>query len=236
MRPDSCFSRKGFILSLKDIDDYRKEKLLKAGKIVLVLIWAGIILICLVYRNSVSVDGILNYTPENPFLAAVVLLLLFALKSVSIVIYAGILYVVSGLIFPLPVAIPVNLCGSLIMLSLPYLIGKKTGTPVIKHIRTKYPKTEKLSELRKNNDVFFCFAARIMRIPSDVVSLYMGAIEVDYRKYMLGSILGTIPHTITYPIIGMNVSDIRSPQFILAVCAEVVYFCVTTALYIRYKK
>lgn len=189
MRPDSCFSRKGFILSLKDIDDYRKEKLLKAGKIVLVLIWAGIILICLVYRNSVSVDGILNYTPENPFLAAVVLLLLFALKSVSIVIYAGILYVVSGLIFPLPVAILVNLCGSL-----------------------------------------------IMRIPSDVVSLYMGAIEVDYRKYMLGSILGTIPHTITYPIIGMNVSDIRSPQFILAVCAEVVYFCVTTALYIRYKK
>lgn len=223
-------------MSSKFIDDSKKHKRLKVGKIVLVLIWVGIIMICVFNRKSISVDGILQYTPENPFLAGTVLLLLFALKSVSIVIYSGILYVVSGMIFPLPVAILMNLCGSLIMLSLPYMIGKKTGTAVIKHIRTKYPKTEKLHDLRKENDVFFCFVARIMRIPSDVISFYMGAVEVDYKKYLLGSMLGTIPHTITYPIMGMSVSDISSPQFIIALCAEVIYFGITTLLYIHYKK
>lgn len=222
-------------MSIKFTDD-RRKKLLKAGKIALVLIWAGIIAVCFMNRDSVSVEGILQYTPDNPFLAGLVLLLLFALKSVSIVIYSGILYVVSGILFPLPAAICINLLGSVIMLTLPYLIGRKTGTAVIRQIRAKYPKTEKLRDLRKKNDVFFCFIARIMRIPSDVVSLYMGAIEVDYKKYLLGSMLGTVPHTITYPIIGMNVSDISSPQFIGAVCAEVVYFAVTTILYFRYRK
>ena len=213
-----------------------QEEMIRAGKIVLALIWAGIIVICFVNRKSVSVDGILQYTPENPWLAAGAMLCLFALKSLSVVIYSGILYVVSGILFPIPAAITVNILGSVIMLSLPYLIGKKAGASIIKRIRDKYPKTEILHELRKKNDVFFCFTARIMRIPSDVVSLYMGAVQVDYRKYLLGSMLGTIPHTITYPIMGMSVSDISSPQFILAFCAEVIYFAVTAVIYVLYTK
>lgn len=223
-------------MSPKQMDDSRKSKMLKAGRVMLLLLWAAIILICFLNRKSVSVEGILQYTPDNPWLAAGGMLCLFALKSLTVVIYSGILYVVSGLLFPIPVAILVNLLGSVIMLSLPYLIGRKTGAAAVNTIRIKYPKTEKLRDLRQKNDVFFCLAARIIRIPSDVVSLYMGAVQVDYKKYLLGSMLGTIPHTITYPIMGMSVSDISSPQFILAFCAEVLYFSVTAIIYVIYTK
>lgn len=223
-------------MSFEQMDNCRKNKILKTGKIVLVVIWGSIVLICFLNRKAISVNGILQYTPENPWLAAGIMLCLFALKSLSVVIYSGILYVISGILFPVPIAIFVNLLGSMVMLSLPYLIGRKTGVSFIENIRTKYPKTEKLRDLRKKNDVLFCFAARIVRIPSDVVSLYMGAVQVDYKKYLLGSMLGTIPHTITYPIMGMSVSELSSPQFILAFCAEVIYFVVTAVVCTIYKK
>ncbi len=94
---------------------------MKTGKIVLVVIWGSIVLICFFNRKAISVNGILQYTPENPWFAA-------------------------------------------------------------------------------------------------------------------GSMLGTIPHTITYPIMGMSVSELSSPQFILAFCAEVIYFVVTAVVCTIYKK
>ena len=50
---------------------------------------------------------------------------LFAVKSVSVVIYSGLLFAVSGMIFPMKFAIAVNFCGAAIMVTLPWLIGKK---------------------------------------------------------------------------------------------------------------
>lgn len=113
---------------------------------------------------------------------------------------------------------------------------KKNRGPFIKSIQAKYPIIEKLRDLRKKNEVIFCFAARMMRIPGDIVSLYMGAAQVNYKKYLLGSILGAIPHTITYPIMGMSAFNLSSSQFILAFCAEVIYFLITTVIYTIYTR
>lgn len=218
------------------MDNCQKNRILKIGRIALAVIWGSIILVCLFYRKRISVNSILQYTPDNPWLAAGIMLCLFALKSLSVVLYSGILYVVSGILFPIPAAVFINLLGTVIMLTLPYLIGRKTGGPFIKSIQAKYPIIEKLRDLRKKNEVIFCFAARIMRIPGDIVSLYMGAAQVNYKKYLLGSILGAIPHTITYPIMGMSAFNLSSSQFILAFCAEVIYFLMTTVIYTIYTR
>ncbi|MGM9606081.1 MAG: TVP38/TMEM64 family protein [Oscillospiraceae bacterium] len=205
-------------------------------RVALLLVWVAIILACLLHRDDLTLEGILRYTPENLWAAAAAMLLLFALKSLSMVIYAGILYAASGILFPLPMAILVNLCGAAVMLSLPYFLGKKTGASAVDYIRTKYPKTQALHELRAKNDLVFSFAARIIRVPSDVASLYMGAVGVDYKKYLLGSMLGILPHTITYPIMGMSVKDIHSTQFVIALCAELAYIAVTAVIYGIYRK
>lgn len=45
-----------------------------------------------------------------------------------------------------------------------------------------------------------------------------------------------LPHTITYPIMGMSIRDIRSPQFMISLCAEIAYILVTSAVYTFYRK
>lgn len=214
----------------------QQKTLHTARNVVLGLIWVGIIVILFIHRKELSAEGIARYTPKNPWLAAIVMLALFALKSLSIVIYSGLLYAANGILFPLPVAIVLNLIGTVIMVSLPYLIGKRTGASAVDEIRAKYPKAEAIHDLRAKNDFLFAFLVRMARLPSDVASLYMGAVHVEYKKYLLGSLLGMLPHTITYPIIGMSIRDIRSPKFVISLCAELAYILITSAVYTVYRK
>lgn len=213
-----------------------QKTLRTARNIVLGLIWVGIITICFIYRKELSAEGIARYTPRNLWLAAIVMLALFALKSLSIVIYSGLLYAANGILFPLPVAIVLNLFGTVIMVSLPYRIGRRTGASAVDEIRKKYPKAESLHNMRAKNDFLFSFLVRMVRLPSDVASLYLGAVNVEYKKYLIGSLLGMLPHTITYPIMGMSIQNIHSPKFIISLCTEIVYILLTSVVYTFYRK
>lgn len=149
---------------------------------------------------------------------------LFAVKSASIFIYCGIIYVASGLLFPFPLAILADICGSIVMFSLPYLTGKRLGSDAVHFITTKYPKVEMIKKLRSNRDFKFTLIVRIISIvPLDLVSLYMGAVRVNYPQYLLGSTLAFIPTMILLTIMGQNAVDPGSPQFILAACFEALY-------------
>ena len=126
----------------KTIPKDNSLKWMNKGKVFLVIIWGIIILIFLIKRKDITIDGILNYTPQSPILAAFMMIGLFALKSLSIVIYSGILYVIDGILFPLPVAILMNICGSIVMVTLPYVIGKKVGARAAVYVVEKYPKAK----------------------------------------------------------------------------------------------
>ena len=119
----------------------QQQKTLRiARNVALGLIWIGIIVLLIIHRKELSAEEIARYTPKNPWLAVIVMLALFALKSLSIVIYSGLLYAANGILFPLPAAIVLNLIGTVIMLSLPYWIGRRNGASAVDEIRKNTPK------------------------------------------------------------------------------------------------
>ena len=85
--------------------DRSHDTLSKVLRIFGIAAWAGIMLFAVLHRGDFTLDGILSYTPENPLLAFAVLMALFALKSLTVVFYAGALYAAGGVLFPLPIAI-----------------------------------------------------------------------------------------------------------------------------------
>mgnify|MGYP002624690174 FL=1 len=208
-----------------------------AGKICFAAAWAAIILAAFLNRDKLTVDGILQFTPKNLWLAALVILGLFALKSISMVLYSGILFMADGILFPLPIAILVNVLGAAIMLSIPYLIGNRMGASAVAYIKGKYPKAEKLSAYRSGNDFLFAFILRIIGVvPCDIASLYMGAVQVAYPKYLLGGLLGILPAMILYPIMGMGIKDIHAPQFWIALSIKVLLMCGAAAGRLLYRR
>ena len=99
----------------------------KAFQIIALMIWASIVLYALLHRDEITLETVLNYTPDKPFLAALVMLGLFALKSILLVIYSGLLYAASGIVLPLPLAILVNIFGTFVMVAVHYVPAHRIG-------------------------------------------------------------------------------------------------------------
>lgn len=219
----------------KDILSPPEQRRLWLARCLLGAVWIAIIVICLLHKEDFTLEGILSYTPQQPILAAAVLWGLFAVKSLSIFLYSGLLYAASGVLFPLPAAIVVNVVGTAVMVSIPYWLGKKLGSQAVQYILHRWPKSVMLRDLRSGSDFFFVLIVRLLGILSaDVVSAYMGAIGVRYRDYLPACLLGFLSTCILFPIMGMSLSDIRSPQFLIAASiqlAEMLASCITFHFY-----
>ena len=192
-------------------------------KIIILCVWLLILGTCLLYRDRFSMEGVLQISPQNTLLAELFMMALFALKSMSIFFFSGILFAVNGILFPLPAAIGLNIIGVGIMVSLPYWIGRTAGKGIVDRIVCKYPKIELIRNAQTDHEFTLSFVTRIINVlPSDILSLYMGAVGIGYTKYLAGSILGMLVPIITYPIMGMNIRNPGSPAFIVSVCIHVV--------------
>ena len=192
-------------------------------RVVPILFWVGLIVLCLIYKDRITVESIVNYTPENPVLAAGIIIGLFAFKSLTFFLFSGILYAVSGILFPLPAALLVNSIGVAVMASIPYWIGRKNGQNMLVQLCEKYPKLEMLRSLPNRNGFFVSFLIRLLGcLPLDVVSMYLGASGIRYNRYVLGSVLGLLPQMAAYTVMGMSSDDITSPAFVISLCCEIV--------------
>lgn len=61
----------------------RKIPAIPIQKVVVFLIWIGVLAVLFTHRNELTADGIASLVPRNLFLAALVMLGLFVLKSLS---------------------------------------------------------------------------------------------------------------------------------------------------------
>lgn len=187
--------------------------------------------------DNISVEAIIEFTPENKLTAAVIMMLLFALKSMSVVIHSGILFAALGIMFELPVALPLAVLGSAVVATVPYFIGRKLGEGQIEKIEKKYPKLSIVKEMRTSNDFLFVFLVRLTGIlPYDIESLYMGAAGLKYKKYLFSSVLGMLQLSVPMTVIGSSVNDPTSPVFITAAVVQIslnIISVVCLFLYVR---
>jgi len=205
-------------------------------KIIGACLWFVVVLFCLVYHNKITVETVLNIIPHNSWIAALVIIALFALKSISIFIYSGLLYAVSGILFSPPIALLINLVGTAVMFTIPYLMGRAGGANGMEKLAQKYPKVSLLQGFPLESKFFLSFIARIIGIlPIDVVSLYMGTVRANFVQYLLGSIFGMAFSVTTFTIMGMEVRDPASPLFITAVIIEISINLLSLFAYCLYK-
>ena len=184
-------------------------------------------IIILVNRNRITIDSIINFTPSNLVLAAFVMLLLFALKTMSVFFFSGILYTASGLMFDLPMAMLVNALGLIVMISEGYFMGKVFGSDLVGNVAEKYPKINSILHLEDKRPFLFTLLLRMMKLlPFDPGSIYMGASRAKFVPYAAASFISAVPDLILYAVVGGGISSL-SPSMI--VVAAVIYGCITVA-------
>lgn len=208
--------------SKEQTEKQKSEKELgkKTRKIVpLVAVILMALIISVVIKKSgepLSVKTILKYTPENTVLAAIVLVLFFALKSLTVVLPLSVLYLSSGILFSQVTAVMVSMVGLATTITIPYWIGRYSGEEMIQDICAKYPKAQQVAGYQNENTFFACFITRIVGfLPGDIVSLYFGACGVKFSTYLTAGVCGSLLSIITTTLLGSKLSNPFSVEFIL---------------------
>lgn len=190
-----------------------------------------------VHTRDFSIDKLLTYTPQSPFLAAFFLFGLYALKSISVVFPIILLQIASGFLFPAPIALLVNLIGAVIDFALPYFLGKFTGAEAAEKKISKNPNLIRLFEKQHKHEFFLTFFLRVIScLPSDLVSMYLGALKFKFDRYLVASMLGALPGIIPATFMGQSITDPLSPQFITALSITIICSILSFVIYYFYTK
>lgn len=213
-----------------------KKRRLSPGKLLLQWMPAVAILLFFLlgirYRSYFSLDFLLTQVPKQVLPAIGFLLILFALKSLSIVFPILVIYALSGILFSPLAAILINLLGTAIVLSIPYWLGRISGTELVQSIFRKYPKARKLRDFQQHSPWFFSFFLRVLGIlPGDIVSMYLGASRLPWLPCLVGGLAGMFPALLAGTFLGNNLSDPTSPAFLISAAGMLLLSLLSIILY-----
>lgn len=212
----------------------RPERIDRLLRYVPIAVTAALTLSCILGARRFTVEELLSYTPESLPAAAAVLLCAYAVKSLSVVFPISLLYIASGVIFPLWVAWGVNLAGLWICVTLPYWVGRISGREAARGVVRAYPKAARVSEIVERNRVFTAYLLRVVGlIPGDIASILLGAMGVEYRGYLAGSLLGLLPGMLIQTALGGYADRPSSPLFWVLCLLMVLISAVSALVYAR---
>ena len=206
-------------------------------KILLFLLITGIVFLAFINRDKFSIDFIMSNIPQNLYHASVILLILYTLKGISLFFPILILQIAGGLIFPPVYAFLINCTGTVLAYTLPYIIGRISGKNLTQRIAQKYKKFNKFVEVQKSSKAYSSFILRAVScLPADLVSLYLGSINVPYISYVIWSVIGTLPGLIPATFVGMEMTNPTSPAFIISVVVTTLSSVMSALIYYLIRK
>ena len=177
--------------------------------IIMVIVAAAVGVLLL--NGTLQVDQIIAAVDDNKPLAAAVILALFVFKGFSCLRYAAIL-VGCSLIFDLPLALVINTVGTLLCISVSYLVGRFSKGLTFDGMMEKHPKSKRYFYNASNYSFTFCFAVHTLHLSMEVQGVLFGLLRTRYSSYIAGSMLALLPSMVCFTGIGEEF-DCTDPLF-----------------------
>lgn len=183
-----------------------------------------------------TVETLLSYAPGSYFGAAVFILVLYAAKSMSVILPVSILNIATGCIFPMLPAMVLNTAGIAICLAISYWIGYFSGSDYVEKQTIKYPKMKEIVQKQHNNEWFAAYFLRILPLPCDMVSIYLGSTKISFHKYFIAGMIGSMPGIVSATLIGVSITNPFSPMCILSVSSMLLLALLSCLIYRHIQK
>ena len=148
------------------------------------------------------------------WLFALAILLLFAVKSVIPIYPTSTVCFLTGAVLPMYFAIPVNLIGFAVLLTIRYFWGKRFGAGNAWKIISKTDTLRKLIQQDgKGNSALLVALRLVPGVPVNSISGIYGSFDFGYTKFIIFSAIGFMPRLISF--VGRNVFDPLSGGFLV---------------------
>lgn len=180
--------------------------------------------------RGLGVADILEFTPSSPVLAAAVLLGLYCLKAFTLVIPLLVLYLSAAVMFPLGWALVITYLCLTAEMTISYFIGRRFGQKGILAKLEKYQQAKQILDFGKDNDSGIIKSLMVRLIPGlpvELGSMFLGATNVRYLPYLIGTLLGVSRGAIPIILMGSAVNNPLSPAFLVPFFITVVLSLIT---------
>ena len=209
-----------------------KSFLLTVLQYVPLAVCAVFMLVYLFGGNSFSLEDILTYTPDSKLFAALFMVAMYAFKSLTVFFPITLLNIAGGFLFTPFHAIIVNSVGVIAELTVPYWVGRVSGSNSAGRFLAKHPKLSEMMEKNAKSSFFKAFFLRVIAILSgDAISMYLGATKLPFGVYLLGSFLGTFPSMVAATLVGTSITDPTSPMFWISIISTVSISLISVLIY-----
>lgn len=174
-------------------------------RLIPLVLWALLGLGAWLCRSALRPERVAAWTPEQSWLAALLLLALYALKGLTAALPMTALAGSAGLLLPFPLALGTNLCGAAAAQAGPYLLGRRRQG-ALEELAARYPRLRRLNaEPAAGREVFLLRLAGVL--PVELVSLWLGAAGTGYGAYFAGGLLGSFPRVLSATVLGAALWD-----------------------------
>lgn len=170
------------------------------------------------YNDLVNLDvrALVDKT-NSLFEAGLAVVGVYSLKAVVFVIPASVLYMAVGMAFDFVPGLIVNAVGLFAELNITYFIGKFLGGEKVENKLRQSKKGEKIITLRDKKTPYLYVARLLPVFPIDFVSLFFGASNMGYLRYILISFFGVMPRIILITLLGDKIYDLIPVRFMMTV-------------------
>ena len=182
------------------------------------LVAAILLTVIFKYDDLVNIDVRALVDKTNSLLeAGAAVVGIYALKAVVFVIPASVLYMAVGMAFDFLPGLLVNAIGLFAELNITYFIGKFLGGEAVERKLRESKKGEKIITLRDKKTPYLYVARLLPVFPIDFVSLFFGASNMGYIRYILISFFGVMPRILLITLLGDKIYDIIPIKFMMTV-------------------
>lgn len=191
----------------------------------------ALVAIVITADGRVNIEAFAAHASGKPVRSVVLLLLLFGIKSLTIIVPLASLYIASGMLFSPVNAVIVSFLGLAVTLTVPYILGRWSGAEEIDYIKAKYPKIERIIEIQQKNEFFASLIVRLIGwFPCDIISYYFGACRTKYPVYIISALIGCAISVITNTLLGDVLLDPFSVQFVVIMLIKILVSAAAVAI------
>ncbi len=153
---------------------------------------------------------------ENRWLIVAAVMALFTLKSFFPPVTIPAICFISGMVLPWYFALLVNVTGIVWLMTIRYFWGKRFGGGrAIKFVRRNEIVRGLLEKKGTGNPYMLLLFRAIPCFPVNSISRLYGALNFNFRDYLIISVLGFMYKILSYTVIGRNVYTPLSASFLL---------------------
>lgn len=189
-------------MSTAKIKDFFKEYWEDVLRVIIVIALLIVIVMNFDTFRHVDVEGLVQRA-GSPWAGFLVVMALFAIKSIVLVVPASLVNIGVGVAFTPVVGLLVNTAGVVVELTTSYFMGYFLGGEFVERQLAKMKRgREYLEDDTKDSKVVMFFLRFIPFFSVNAISMFYGSSHYNYWKYLGISMAGMMPRVIVLSLFG----------------------------------